>query len=99
MVLNDADAAGIAEIRYGWPDDREGVVVLLTFGTGIGSALFVDGRLVPNTEFGHIEVDGHDGESRAAASVKEENDLSLPGVGARGSTATSASSRTSSGRT
>jgi len=76
VVLNDADAAGIAEISYGWPNDREGVVVLLTFGTGIGSALFLDGQLVPNTEFGHLEVDGHDAETRAAASVKEENDLS-----------------------
>jgi len=76
VVLNDADAAGIAEITYGWPDDQQGVVVLLTFGTGIGSALFLDGKLVPNTEFGHLEVDGHDAETRAAASVKEENDLS-----------------------
>ncbi|WP_018684680.1 polyphosphate--glucose phosphotransferase [Actinokineospora enzanensis] len=76
VVLNDADAAGIAEIRYGRPDDQEGVVVLLTFGTGIGSALFLDGRLVPNTEFGHLEIDGHDAETRAAASVKEEKDLS-----------------------
>ncbi|HEV2779114.1 MAG TPA: ROK family protein [Actinophytocola sp.] len=76
VVLNDADAAGMAEIRYGWPGDRDGVVVLLTFGTGIGSALFLDGKLVPNTEFGHLEVDGHDAETRAAASVKEENGLS-----------------------
>ncbi|OLF16913.1 polyphosphate--glucose phosphotransferase [Actinophytocola xanthii] len=76
VVLNDADAAGVAEITYGWPQDREGVVILLTFGTGIGSALFRDGTLVPNTEFGHLEVDGHDAETRAAASVKEENDLS-----------------------
>jgi polyphosphate glucokinase len=75
ITLNDADAAGMAEIRYGWPGDQEGVVVLLTFGTGIGSALFLDGKLVPNTEFGHLEVDGHDAETRAAASVKEENDL------------------------
>jgi polyphosphate glucokinase len=76
VVLNDADAAGMAEIRYGWPGDQEGVVVLLTFGTGIGSALFLDGKLVPNTEFGHLEVDGHDAEHRAAASVKDEHDLS-----------------------
>ncbi|PPK64637.1 ROK family protein [Actinokineospora auranticolor] len=76
VVLNDADAAGIAEVRYGRPDDKDGVVVLLTFGTGIGSALFVDGVLVPNTEFGHLEIDGHDAESRAAASVKEVKDLS-----------------------
>jgi polyphosphate glucokinase len=76
VVLNDADAAGMAEIRYGWPGDQAGVVVLLTFGTGIGSALFLDGKLVPNTEFGHLEVDGHDAETRAAASVKDENELS-----------------------
>ncbi|HEU5469892.1 MAG TPA: ROK family protein [Actinophytocola sp.] len=75
-VLNDADAAGMAEIRYGWPGDQSGVVVLLTFGTGIGSALFLDGKLVPNTEFGHLEVDGLDAETRAAASVKDEQDLS-----------------------
>jgi polyphosphate glucokinase len=76
VVLNDADAAGIAEIRYGWRGDQGGVVVLLTFGTGIGSALFLDGKLVPNTEFGHLEIDGHDAESKAAASVKDEEDLS-----------------------
>lgn len=76
VVLNDADAAGVAEVRYGWPGDQRGVVVLLTFGTGIGSALFIDGVLVPNTEFGHLEVDGHDAETRAAASVKEDQELS-----------------------
>lgn len=78
MMLNDADAAGIAEVRFGDERSRRGVVLLLTFGTGIGSALFVDGRLVPNTEFGHIEVDGEDGEKRAAASVKDREDLSYP---------------------
>jgi polyphosphate glucokinase len=76
VVLNDADAAGMAEVRYGAGRDQPGVVVLLTFGTGIGSAVFLDGKLVPNTEFGHLEVDGHDAEKRAAASVKEEKDLS-----------------------
>jgi polyphosphate glucokinase len=75
-VLNDADAAGMAEMRFGLGRDRSGVVVLLTFGTGIGSALFQDGKLVPNTEFGHLEVDGHDAETRAAASVKDEKNLS-----------------------
>ena len=64
-TLNDADAAGIAEMRYGAGRDKSGVVLMLTFGTGIGSALFVDGHLVPNTEFGHIQVDGEDGERRA----------------------------------
>jgi polyphosphate glucokinase len=76
VVLNDADAAGMAEVTYGNDEDQKGVVVLLTFGTGIGSALFVDGKLMPNTEFGHIEVDGHDAETRAAASVKDDKDLS-----------------------
>ncbi|HEX3787938.1 MAG TPA: ROK family protein [Pseudonocardiaceae bacterium] len=75
-VLNDADAAGVAEIKYGDGHDSTGVVVLLTFGTGIGSALFLNGKLVPNTEFGHVEVDGHDAEKRAAASVKDDKGLS-----------------------
>jgi polyphosphate glucokinase len=76
VVLNDADAAGMAEMRYGAGVDRDGLVVLLTFGTGIGSALFLDGKLIPNTEFGHLQVDGHDAESRAAASVKDDKGLS-----------------------
>jgi polyphosphate glucokinase len=79
-VLNDADAAGIAEMRWGagveWTGEGSGVVLILTFGTGIGSALFVDGRLVPNTEFGHIEVRGKEGEHRAADSVRERKELS-----------------------
>jgi polyphosphate glucokinase len=77
-ALNDADAAGLAEMRYGAGRDQDGVVLLLTFGTGIGSALFVDGHLVPNTEFGHIEVDGEDGERRASAAAREREDLSWP---------------------
>ncbi|GAB3478942.1 polyphosphate--glucose phosphotransferase [Amycolatopsis cihanbeyliensis] len=77
-MLNDADAAGMAEVRFGDPAGRKGVVTLLTFGTGIGSALFHDGKLVPNTEFGHLEVDGHDAETRAAASVKDAEELSYP---------------------
>ncbi|ASR35465.1 polyphosphate glucokinase [Prauserella marina] len=77
-LFNDADAAGIAEIRFGDPVTRSGVVALLTFGTGIGSALFHDGKLVPNTEFGHIEVDGHDAEKKAAASAKDNEGLSYP---------------------
>lgn len=76
VVLNDADAAGFAEMRSGAGSGREGLVVLLTFGTGIGSATFVDGKLVPNTEFGHIEVDGEDAEKLAAASVKDQLELS-----------------------
>ena len=75
-MLNDADAAGMAEIRYGDPVARHGVATLLTFGTGIGSAVFHDGKLVPNTEFGHLEVDGHDAEKKAAASVKDNEGLS-----------------------
>jgi polyphosphate glucokinase len=77
-TLNDADAAGIAEMRYGAGRDRAGVVLMLTFGTGIGSALFVDGHLVPNTEFGHIQVDGEDGERRASAAVKDREELTYP---------------------
>jgi polyphosphate glucokinase len=75
VVVNDADAAGIAEMRFGAGKDEKGVVLMLTLGTGIGSALFVDGVLVPNTEFGHIEVDGKEAEHRAAESVREEHDL------------------------
>jgi polyphosphate glucokinase len=77
-TLNDADAAGIAELRYGAGRDCEGVVLMLTFGTGIGSALFVDEVLVPNTEFGHIQVDGEDAERRASAAAREREDLSYP---------------------
>ena len=77
-VLNDADAAGLAEVRYGAARDVSGVVLVLTFGTGIGSALFLDGRLVPNTELGHLEVDGEDGERVAAASVRDREELSWP---------------------
>jgi polyphosphate glucokinase len=78
QTLNDADAAGLAEMRYGAGRDKDGVVLLLTFGTGIGSALFVNGHLVPNTEFGHIEVDGEDGEKRASAAAREREDLKYP---------------------
>lgn len=76
IVLNDADAAGIAEARFGAAKGVGGVVILLTFGTGIGSALLVDGTLVPNTELGHLELDGHDAETRAAASIKEAHNMS-----------------------
>lgn len=75
-MINDADAAGLAEMRFGAGRDRSGVVMILTFGTGIGSGLFIDGVLVPNTELGHLELDGHDAEHRAAASAKERDDLS-----------------------
>lgn len=75
-VVNDADAAGLAEIRYGIGRERAGVVIVLTFGTGIGSGLFIDGVLVPNTELGHLEVDGHDAEKKAAASARDRDELS-----------------------
>lgn len=76
VVLNDADAAGIAEARFGAAKGVSGVVILLTFGTGIGSALLMNGVLVPNTELGHLELDGHDAERRAAASVRDETGMS-----------------------
>jgi polyphosphate glucokinase len=75
-VLNDADAAGLAEMRFGAGRDRSGVVIVVTLGTGIGCGMFLDGKLVPNTEFGHIEIDGHDAETIAADSVRERKELS-----------------------
>ncbi|MGW0773252.1 polyphosphate--glucose phosphotransferase [Streptomyces sp. NPDC002835] len=74
-ILNDADAAGVAEMTFGAGRGRKGTVILLTFGTGIGSALFVDGRLVPNTELGHLELHGHDAEKRASTKAKDDEDL------------------------
>ncbi|OBF37712.1 polyphosphate glucokinase [Mycobacterium sp. ACS1612] len=71
-VLNDADAAGLAEEKFGAGRDNSGVIVLLTFGTGIGSAVIHNGVLLPNTEFGHIEVGGKEAEHRAASSIKEK---------------------------
>ncbi|ORA04040.1 polyphosphate glucokinase [Mycolicibacterium bacteremicum] len=73
-VLNDADAAGLAEERYGAGKDNSGLIVLLTFGTGIGSAVIHNGVLLPNTEFGHLEVGGKEAEHRAASSVKERKE-------------------------
>lgn len=75
-VVNDADAAGLAEARWGAAKGVRGVVLLLTLGTGIGSALLLDGALVPNTELGHLEVEGKEAEARAAAVVREREDLS-----------------------
>jgi polyphosphate glucokinase len=74
-VVNDADAAGLAEMRWGAGRYQDGVVLMLTLGTGIGTSLFVGGRLVPNTEFGHIEVRGKDAEHRAAESARKRDDL------------------------
>ncbi|MGI5402655.1 polyphosphate--glucose phosphotransferase [Streptomyces sp. CA-135486] len=75
-ILNDGDAAGIAEMAFGAGRGRKGTVILLTFGTGIGSAVFIDGRLVPNTELGHLELHGHDAEKRASTKAKEDEELS-----------------------
>jgi polyphosphate glucokinase len=75
LFVNDADAAGYAETEFGAAKGVGGLVILTTLGTGIGSALIYDGVLVPNAELGHIEIDGHDAESRAAYSAKERDDL------------------------
>ncbi len=75
-VLNDGDAAGVAEMAFGAGRDKQGVVMLLTLGTGIGSAIFIDGILVPNTELGHMEVGGQEAEHQAAANVRKQEDLS-----------------------
>jgi polyphosphate glucokinase len=74
-VVNDADAAGLAEVRFGAGRTRSGVVVVITLGTGIGSAVFVDGTLVPNSELGHLPLHHEDAENWTAESVREEDDL------------------------
>src|SRR3954462_7587198 len=76
-VVNDADAAGLAEARYGAAKGRSGLVIVTTLGTGIGSALVYNGVLVPNSELGHLEIEGHDAESRAANSARERDGLSM----------------------
>lgn len=76
LLLNDADAAGIAEMEFGAGRGEQGVVMILTFGTGIGSALFYKGVLVPNTELGHLQIRGKDAEHRAADRIRQEKDLS-----------------------
>jgi len=76
LAINDADAAGLAELTYGAGEGRLGTVLLLTIGTGIGSALFVDGRLVPNTELGHLEFRGKDAETRLSGTSRERRGLS-----------------------
>ena len=75
-VINDGDAAGLAEMRWGAGREIGGVVLMLTLGTGIGSSRFVGGRLVPNTELGHIEIRGQDAEHRASDSARKRDDLS-----------------------
>lgn len=76
VVLNDADAAGLAEVEYGAGRNQSGVIMMLTLGTGIGSALFVDGQLVPNTELGHMDIRGKEAEHRASDRVRERKKLS-----------------------
>jgi polyphosphate glucokinase len=75
-VVNDADAAGVGELHFGAARNADGLVLVSTLGTGIGSALIYDGVLVPNSELGHLEIDGRDAEHRAASSVKDDKNLS-----------------------
>ena len=74
-ALNDADGAGLAEAHYGAGKGKEGLVMVITLGTGIGSAMILNGQLVPNAELGHLEIDGHDAESRASAAAREREQL------------------------
>ncbi|MCR2052017.1 ROK family protein [Actinomyces bowdenii] len=76
VALNDADAAGLAEVAYGAAKGVPGTIIVTTQGTGIGSAVIVDGTLVPNTELGHLEIDGYDAEKQASAGQKTLQDLS-----------------------
>ncbi len=76
FVLNDADAAGMAEMRFGVGKGREGVGFIVTVGTGLGTALFTDGELLPNTELGHLEIDGEDAEWNASDAARKREDLS-----------------------
>jgi polyphosphate glucokinase len=75
IAINDADAAGLAEVNFGAARDVKGTVMVLSLGTGIGSALFVDGKLVPNTELGHLEFDGMEAEVRASGRARMERKL------------------------
>ena len=84
VAINDADAAGIAEMAFGIGAGERGVVFMVTLGTGIGTALFVDGRIVPNTELGHLYLaNGIEGESFASAKVRDDNQMSWPDWGRR----------------
>ncbi len=76
MLVNDADAAGVAEVRFGAAKDHSGLVILTTLGTGIGTAIVYRGVLIPNSELGHLEIDGYDAETRAASSAKDREELS-----------------------
>lgn len=82
-ALNDADAAGLAEATYGQGKGKEGLIAVITLGTGIGSALIMNGQLIPNTELGHLEIDGHNAESRASARAREIHELSWKKYGKR----------------
>ena len=82
-VINDADAAGLAEARYGAGDGVDGTVLVITLGTGSGSALIYRGALVPNSELGHLEVDGHDAETKASAVARERDGLSWDEYGVK----------------
>jgi polyphosphate glucokinase len=75
-MINDADAAGMAEMAFGAGRGRVGTVIMITLGTGIGSAIFYRGKLLPNTEFGHIEIGGHEAEARASDAARQRDDLS-----------------------
>jgi polyphosphate glucokinase len=75
-VINDGDAAGLAEMRWGAGREEDGVVLMLTLGTGIGTSVFIGGRLLPNTELGHIEIKGEDGEHRASDNARKRDGLS-----------------------
>jgi polyphosphate glucokinase len=75
-VVNDADAAGVGELQFGAARNTDGLVLMTTLGTGIGSALFYNGVLIPNSELGHLEIDGREAERRAATSVKDDKNLS-----------------------
>ena len=75
-MINDADAAGLAEMKFGAGKDHKGVVVLVTLGTGLGTAVFLDGKLMPNTELGHIEMNGKDAEIQAAERIRVQQNLS-----------------------
>jgi polyphosphate glucokinase len=75
-LINDADAAGLAEMTFGAGRGQSGTVILLTLGTGIGTAIFHNGHLLPNTEFGHLEMDGEEAEFRASDAARQRDDLS-----------------------
>ena len=82
-VVNDADAAGLAEVTFGAGKDQPGTIMVITIGTGLGSAIFIDGKLVPNTELGHLEIDGVDAETRASEVARQRQKLSWKKWGAR----------------